>query len=203
LLKIDQNRRRIRTQQGTNNIMNKRLLLIIAVFVAAGLTARAQNIVQNPGFETGSLAPWTNTGDTSFSGVVNFNQHSGTYAFESGPTSSDGFLDQTLPTTASGLYNVSFWLRNDDSSGNNRFGASLGSVTLVAEAVQAGFAYTQYSFTNVQPGANADLHFIFYNPPSFFYLDDVSVTAVPEPGTLALIGLGGLGLVAALRKRLV
>jgi hypothetical protein len=203
LLKIDQNGRRIRTQQGTNNVMNKKLLLIIAVFVAAGLTARAQNLVQNPGFETGSLAPWTISGDTSFTGVGSGSQHSGSFEFFSGPVSSDGFLDQTLPTTASGLYNVSFWLRNDDTSGNNRFGASLGSVTLVAEAVQAGFPYTQYTFTNVHPGANADLHFIFFNPPSFFYLDDVSVTAVPEPGTLALIGLGGLGLVAALRKRLV
>ena len=34
-------------------------------------------LVVNGGFETGSLPPWVNTGDTSFTGVINFNQHSG------------------------------------------------------------------------------------------------------------------------------
>lgn len=183
--------------------MNKKILLIIAVFVGAALSAHAQNIVQNPGFETGSLPPWTNTGDTSFTGVTTV-PHSGSYALYSGPVTSDGYIDQTLPTLAGQAYNVSFWLENTDSSSENRFGASLGSVTLVPEGV---FAYTpsyiQLSFTNVVPGANADMHFIFYNVPAFFYLDDVSVTAVPEPGTLGLIALGAVGLVGALRKRLV
>ena len=73
-------------------------------------------------------------------------------------------------------YDVTFWLQNVDSSSNNRFGASFGSVTLVPEATQSAFGYTQFTFTNVIPGANADLHFIFYNPPSYFYLDDVCVT---------------------------
>jgi hypothetical protein len=183
--------------------MNKKILLIIAVLASAALSARAVELVQNPGFESGSLPPWTNTGDTSFTGVDG-NPHTGNDALFSGPTSSDGFIDQTLPTLGGGqAYNVSFWLNNADSSGNNRFGASLGSVTLVPEASMGFFGYTQFSFTNVVPGANADLHFIFYNPPSFFYLDDVSVMAVPEPGTLGLIALGALGLVATLRKRLV
>ena len=174
------------------------------MFVSAALTAQAQSFVGNPGFETGSLPPWTISGDTSFTGVVNFNQHSGNFAFESGPTGSDGFLDQVLPTMAGTPYTVSFWLRNDDTTGNNRFGASLGSVTLVPEATQPGFGYTQFNFFNVIPGANADLHFIFYNPPSFFYLDDVCVGdfCVPEPGTLGLIVLGALGLVGTLRKLL-
>src|SRR4029077_18585698 len=65
---------------------------------------------------------------------------------------------------------------NDDTSSTNRFVASLGGVTLVPEATQSAFGYTQFTFTNVIPGANADLHFIFYNPPSYFYLDDVCVT---------------------------
>ena len=43
------------------------------------------------------------------------------------------------------------------------------------------------------PGANADLHFIFYNPPSFFYLDDVCVTVSgpsPTPTCPPLINEG-------------
>jgi hypothetical protein len=134
-------------------------------------------IVVNGDFETGSLPPWANTGDTSFTSINNSNPHSGTFSLQSGPFTSDGFIDQFLPTVAGQGYDVSFWLENDDNSGNNRFGASFGDVTLVPEATQNVFGYTLFTFTNVVPGANADLHFIFFNPPTYFYLDDVCVTA--------------------------
>jgi len=58
---------------------------------------------------------------------------------------------------AGAAYDVSFWLQNVDDSGDNRFGASFGSVTLVPEAVQSAFEYTLFTFNNVVPGANADL----------------------------------------------
>src|SRR5438876_3953610 len=145
-------------------------------------TATPACLVVNGGFETGSLPPWTNTGDTSFTGVDG-NPHSGNFALFSGPVSSDGFVDQVIPTVAGQAYDVTFWLENDDDSGDNRFGASFGSVTLVPEGVQSFFGYTQFTFTNVVPGANADLHFIFFNPPSFFYLDDVCVTTTGGGGT--------------------
>src|SRR6266513_2453279 len=54
-------------------------------------------LVVNGDFETGSLPPWTDTGDTSFTGVDG-NPHSGTFALFSGPVSSDGFIDQVIPT---------------------------------------------------------------------------------------------------------
>jgi subtilisin family serine protease len=134
-------------------------------------------LVVNGDFETGSLPPWTDTGDTSFTNVNNVNPHSGNFSLQAGPNVGDGFIDQTVPTVAGQAYDVSFWLANDDTSGQNRFGASFGTVTLVPEAVQNSFAYTQYTFTNVVPGANADLHFIFFNVPSYFYLDDVCITS--------------------------
>src|SRR5204863_4863565 len=47
-------------------------------------------IVVNGGFETGSLPPWVNTGDTSFTGVGSpAIPHSGNFALFSGPTTSD------------------------------------------------------------------------------------------------------------------
>src|SRR5882757_2322727 len=98
--------------------------------------------IVNGGFETGDLPPWTDTGDTSFTGVDG-NPHSGTSALFSGPSTSDGFIDQILPTADGTAYDVSFWLENDDSSGSNRFGASIGGIILVPEAAQSAFGYTQ------------------------------------------------------------
>jgi N-acetylneuraminic acid mutarotase len=142
-------------------------------------------LVVNGGFETGDLPPWTDTGDTSFTAVNTVNPHSGSFSLQTGPTTSDGFIDQTIPTVAGQAYDVSFWLENDDTTGANSFGASFGSVTLVPEAVQSAFGYTLFTFNGVVPGANADLHFIFMNVPSYFYLDDVCVSpsggASPTP----------------------
>ena len=147
-----------------------------------GTTGVGACIDVNGDFETGDLPPWINTGDTSFTGVDG-NPHSGTFALFSGPSTSDGFIDQVLPTVDGQAYDVSFWLENDDDTGNNRFGASLGGIVLVPEATQSAFGYTQFTFNNVVPGANADLQFIFFNPPSFFYLDDVCVTPSGGGGT--------------------
>ena len=133
--------------------------------------------VVNGGFETGSYPPWTISGDTSFTSVSTTMPHSGSFSDQTGPTSTDGFLDQVLPTVAGQAYDVTFWLANSDTTGGaDRFGATFGSVTLVAEAVQGFLPYTQFTFTNVVPGANADLHFIFFNSPAYFFLDDVCVT---------------------------
>jgi hypothetical protein len=139
--------------------------------------------VVNGDFETGSLPPWINTGDTTFTGVDSANPHSGTFELFSGPLDADGFIDQVIPTVDGQAYDVSFWLENDDTTNANRFGASLGGIVLVPEATQAAFGYTLFTFNNVVPGANADLQFIFFNPPSFFFLDDVCVTPSGGGGT--------------------
>src|SRR6266478_3822166 len=66
-------------------------------------------IVVNGDFETGSLPPWINSGDTSFTSVSTTNPHTGSFSLQTGPVNSDGFIDQVLPTVAGTAYNVSFW----------------------------------------------------------------------------------------------
>jgi PEP-CTERM motif len=180
--------------------MNKRILLIIAVLASAGLSARAQNLVTNPGFETGNFSGWMQFGDTSFTDIQTFDVHSGTYAAEFGPATSDGGIAQEIATIPGQLYTLSFWLDNRDTSGNNHMSVFFGGVTFLSLTNAPSFPYTQYSFTLMATATPSLLQFSFYNPPSWFDLDDVSVT-VPEPGTLGLIALGALGIVGAVCKR--
>jgi PEP-CTERM motif len=183
--------------------MNKKILLIIAVLASAALTARA-NIVTNGGFETGDLTGWTQFGDTSFTAVAGtfdgVSPHSGNFQLYSGPTSSFGGLDQTLATSP-GAYTVDFWLANGDTSMNNGFYVSFNGVHLLDLTNAPQSPYTEYTFTGTATGSSTVLEFGFYNPPVYWFLDDVSVSPIPEPGTLGLIALGALGLVGAVRKR--
>ena len=179
-----------------------RILLMIVVVASGALSARAQNLVVNPGFETGDFTGWTQWGDTSATGVTSGFQHSGSFAAYFGPVFSDGGIDQTIATTVGQVYNVSFWLDNRDTLANNRFSASFAGVTILSLTNSGPFSYTQYSMDITATSSSSLLHFSTYNPPSYWDLDDVDVHAVvPEPGTLGLIALGALGLVGAVRKR--
>ena len=51
--------------------------LMLATFFAG--PAQADNIVINPGFETGNFNGWSPSGDISFTGVDNFSPHSGRF----------------------------------------------------------------------------------------------------------------------------
>ena len=182
--------------------MNSKTLFSFVALAGMAITVHAQNLVQNPGFETGDFPPWVDSGDTSFSFVGTSMPHTGTYSGQFGPSSSDGFLDQSIPTTIGQTYTVDFWLANDDSSATNDFSASFSGVTILSLTNAPQFAYTEYTMNIAATSSSSDMHFAFYNPPSYWFIDDVSVTAaVPEPGTLGLVALGALGLFGAIRKR--
>jgi hypothetical protein len=184
------------------NLTNRRILLFIAVLASAALPTHASNLVANPGFETGDFTGWTQFGDTSFTDVQTVDVHSGTYAAEFGPTTSDGGIDQTIATFPGTVLNVSFWLDNRDTSFNNHMSVSFSGVTILSLTNAPSFAYTEYTMNVLATSQSNLLHFSFYNPPSWWDLDDVSVyDIVPEPPPWAMMAMGAVVLVGVQQLR--
>ena len=171
----------------------KRSLAFAALVAALVPAASAQNLVNNPGFETGDFTGWTQVGGD----VLRDDPHSGT--FEASFSTASGALAQTLNTTPNTNYTVGFFLRNSGSIAGS-FQVLLGTSVLTNLTINPG-AYQEFTYnatTSALPGASV-LTFQFADPGTTLHLDDVSVVqAVPEPASLAALGLGAL---AVLKRR--
>ena len=181
-------------------------LAALAILLAASTTVGA-TMVANGGFELGDFTGWTQSGNTGiappgytqvtgYSGDV----HTGGFAAKMGPEGSEGSLSQDLVTTPGQWYSVSFWLKNDGAP-NNIFNVYWSGSPIFNGINLPSAPYTQYSYLEQATSSTTTIGFSFRNDPGFFCLDDISVSPVPLPGTLMLMGSGLSGLVGIARWR--
>jgi PEP-CTERM motif len=181
----------------------------LALAATLGAAPASAGPVVNGGFETGDFTGWTLTGDSSNSFVVSDLPvpQSGTFGASFGPVGTTGGIMQTLTTIAGANYVLDFWLQAEPdpfgAATPNSFLATWGGTTVTSLVDSPAFGYVHEVFSVTATSASTDLGFTFRNDPAFWDLDNVSVTAVsavPEPETLALVGLG-LAVLAAQRRR--
>lgn len=185
-----------------------KLLFGIAIALMVSSRLLSANLIVNPGFETGDFTGWTVSPAASLSSiaVVSGNAHSGTYAASFGATGVElDVISQTIATTPGTRYNLSFWL--EIVNRNNEFQVSFGSVTLL-HLIDTGSVnnprYRQFRFSPRATGSSTTLGFAGLNPPSFTYLDDVSVipsSSVSDSGSTAMLSsVTALALFVARRR---
>ena len=174
---------------------------VVAAMLLAVVSPQASAQVINGGFETGDFTGWVQTGDVSFAGVDSSAARSGSFGAFFGPVDIGG-ISQSFATIASTPYQVSFSLALVDSSTPNSFSWTWNGVTQSPSLSNAAaFAYTDFSSIVLATGASSTLGFNFRDPSSFWLLDNVVVTAVPELPANALIGVGLVLIAGALKRR--
>ena len=199
--------------------MQSNKIFAAAILALAGLasTSATAELVVNGGFEMGD-AGWS-AHDMNFSKSSPY-AHSGSGLASTGCNDNDcvqnlgegAYLGQTLSTDANSMYTLSFWVgeTGDGPSGfsvfwdGKRVAEKLNPAnnTLVPNIS----SMVQYSFDSLMAtGASTIFEIHGYQNFAKIYFDDVSVikdiNSVPEPSSLALIGLGLAGLAFVKRKK--
>ena len=185
--------------------------LLLAVMVGAPGQSSADQILSNPGFETGALLPWE---VTPFSGPEDWNvtgaeAHSGNYSVTSVGIS---ILSQDIPEIPTGqISEISFWLKQPEAAllqivyyYTDGYVDSLAADPVspeweffdVTAGLEPGRTLREFRINGYQGGGPGE---------DRSYLDDltfeVEQARVPEPATLALAALGLSALGGYVRER--
>jgi hypothetical protein len=176
------------------------------------VAARA-NLVFNGGFETGDFTDWTLNNSSVYDSVCQVGDsigaatcmvNSGDYAASFGHDGGVTTLSQDLVTTPGAAYTLNFYLANDNPSdaGVTTFDVMWDGVDVYSlSSPQPSFPYTLVSLNVAATLGSTTLSFLAQQDPSQWFLDDVSVQAIPEPAPMLLVAVGLIAAGLARRSR--
>jgi hypothetical protein len=176
-----------------------------------------------------AIPGWTNVGGPGGTGNEMWIQPINTYGLTASPVSISGYfvdltgqgnnqpyggLEQTIATTAGQNYLMTFYLGGDTGYDGGYSGTNPPLMTASAAGVSQDFTFTPtgpnqwvketLSFTASSASSTIEFLGDASSPNYYIGLDSVSVAAVPEPATWAMmllgVGMVGAGLRMARRK---
>jgi chitinase len=155
------------------------VLVAGGLMISGGSSALAANSLTNPGFESGSLSPWTCVSGGS---VVSSPVHSGSRSLAATATDSTiGECSQTVAVTPNTTYALTGWARG----GYVFLGARGNGVTTTQTWVSSPSAWAQISLS-VRTGASTTSLTVFVSGwygQGAFNVDDVSLDSGGAPPT--------------------
>ena len=149
-------------------------IAIVLAAVGISLVASpvyAANLVSNPGFESGSLSPWTCA--SGLGAIQTTTVHSGTKALRGTPSASDlAKCAQTVPVAAGSTYTLTVWARG--GGGYVYLGVTGGTSTWSPAAANA---WTQLSvtYTTTSTQTSLEVYVTGWYGQSAYYVDDMDL----------------------------
>lgn len=142
--------------------------LALAGAVALPGTAQAANILSNPGFETGSLSPWSCSGNLG--SIVSSPVHGGSKALAGAVSSSDNAqCTQTVSVQPNTTYSLSGWVRGSYVYLGVDGGASTWTTS------PSAYSRLSVSFTTGASQTSAKIYVHGWYAQGTYYADDVSL----------------------------
>lgn len=165
------------------------------------------NLVTNPGFEDGATGWMFSDGDPSDGRDVGtcaspcVFPHTGDWAgFKNLFDGGSGTISQSITTTVGTTYVVNVWLADNSFESGTVFATFGDTIGVTATGSDTSTTYTQYMFSHITTEATTDFVFGGTVTGGTFFIDDVSIQAIPLPGALALFAPALLILCAARKK---